>query len=312
LAAVGGFVLGLATYAYLPLAAAREPPINWGDPQTWDRWWWLVTGQLYREAVFGVELAHIPARLSAWGNLLLEQFDWWGWALAFTGVWRLSRRDRVALGASIYVFVAYSVYALGYDRADSYVYLLPACLVVAFWLGHGLATVLQAAWGGAQRIIVRRVSLAAPTLAVLSLTVLLPLVPLVGNWATQDLRGDRDAADFAVAALEAADPGALIVTSGDRATFALWYRRYALTEREDVTVINTGLWGFDWYRRSLAVHHPEVALPHGADAPPALPELVEANLRRRSVYATELARAEISAHVLERVGPLYRLKPSGT
>ncbi len=304
LGVASGFVMGLAVYVYLPLAAARQPLINWGDPRTWGRFWWLVTGQLYREAIFGVPLPLIPGRLSAWGHLLLEQFGWWGWALALTGVWRLSRRDRASLGVSLFAFVAYSAYALGYDRADSYVYLLPACLMVAFWLGQGLATLLEAAWQWAQEAITPRVSLVA-----VSLIALLPLVPLVGNFAAHDLRRDREAADYAAAALAAAEPEALIVTSGDRATFALWYRHCALAERPDVTIVNGSLWGFDWYRRTLAAHHPAVALPGGEETPPDLSELIQANLRQRSVYVTEEARQAVGDYRLEPAGPLYRLQP---
>ncbi|MBC8446778.1 MAG: hypothetical protein H8D78_03420, partial [Chloroflexi bacterium] len=279
--------------------------INWGDPRTWGRFWWLVSGQLYREAVLGVPLALIPGRLSAWGHLLLQQFGWWGWALALIGIWWLSRRDRPALGFSLYAFAAYSLYALGYDRADSYVYLLPACLMVAFWLGQGLITLLQAA--ARLRIADCELRIAGLLLAVF--VGLSPLLPLLGNFAAHDLRQEREAADFAAAALAAAEPDALIVSGGDRTTFALWYRRYALDERPDVTVVNASLWGFDWYRRTLAVHHPVVALPDGATTPPDLPELIRANLRQRAVYVTEDARGTAGDYRLEAAGPLYRLRP---
>ena len=306
LAVTGGFLLGLAVYVYLPLAAARQPPINWGDPQTWDRFWWVVTGQLYRDAIFGVPLELIPGRLSAWGHLLLEQFGWWGWTLALIGVWWLNCCDRPVLGCTLFAFAAHSAYALGYDRPDSYVYLLPACLMVAFWLGQGLAVVLEAA----VEFRISNFEFRNPVLLLALLVALLPLVPLVGNFAAQNLRRDREAADYAVAALAVAEPGALIVTSGDRATFALWYRRYALGARPDVTVVNANLWAFDWYRRTLAAHHPAVALLDGESPPSALPELIRANLRLRPVYVTEEAQGAVTGYRLEPAGPLYRCGPT--
>ncbi|MDH7486280.1 MAG: DUF2723 domain-containing protein [Anaerolineae bacterium] len=305
-AIIGAFLLGLAVYAYLPLSAARQPSVNWGDPQTWDRFWWLVSGRLYREAIFGLPPAFIPGRLSAWGHLLLEQFGWWGWALALVGLWRLSWSDRAALGFSLYAFAAYSLYAVTYDRADSYVYLLPACWMVAFWLGQGL-TALDCGLRNADCGM--RLPIRVLRSLILLLVALLPLLPLLSNFAAQDLRREREAADFATAALAAAEPGALIVSGGDRDTFALWYRRYALGERPDVTVVNASLWGFDWYRRTLAAHHPAVALPDGATTPPDLPGLIEANLRQRPVYVTGDAQAAISGCRMEPVGPLYRLQP---
>jgi len=305
---IGAFVLGLAVYVYLPLAAARQPPVNWGDPRTWDRFWWLVSGQLYREAIFGLPLAYLPGRLSAWGHLLREQFGWWGWALALVGLWRLSRRDLPALGFSLYVFAAYSVYGLTYDRADSYVYLLPACLMSAFWLGKGLVTLLETSLRWAQEAVIPRASPVASLLVAPLLVAALPLLPLLGNFAAHDLRQEREAADYATAALAAAEPGALIVSGGDRTTFALWYRCYALGERPDVTVANGSLWSFDWYRHTLAVHHPVVALPDGK-TPPDLPELIRASLRERPVYVTGDARDMAGGYRLEAAGPLYRLWP---
>ena len=306
----GAFLIGLAVYIYLPLAAARRPPINWGDPQTWDRFWWVVTGQIYRKAMFGVGLAEIPGRLSAWGHLLLEQFGRWGWLLAFIGTWRLSRSDRPALWASLYVFVAYSIYAVTYDRADSYVYLLPASLTVAFWLGQGLITLLAAVWEWGHQAVTRRGCRIALAAVAVLLVASLPLLPVQGNFAGQDLRGDREATQYATMALAAAEPGALIITSGDRTTFALWYYRYALAQRQDVVIVNASLWGFDWYRRTLATHDPTLALADGAAEPPELLEIVRASLRRRPIYVTEEARDAVAGHPLEPVGPLYRLQPS--
>ena len=312
LGVAGAFLLGLGVYAYLPLAAMRRPPINWGDPRTWQRFWWLVSGRLYREAIFGVPTELAAGRLSAWARVLLDQYGWWGWALAFAGIWRLSRRDRAVLTASAYVFVTYSIYALGYDRADSYVYLLPCCLVMSFWLGQGLIAPLQAIWWWRQQATCRRQWLAPSPLLIASLLVaLLPIVPLMGNWSVQDLRQDWEAAEYAASALGAVGPDALIVTSSDRTTFALWYRRYALGERDDVAIVNAGLWGFDWYRETLATHHPAVALADGERSPPELAALMAANLRWRLVYVTQEARDAAGEHPLQPEGPLYRLQPHG-
>jgi len=183
-----GFLLGLAVYVYLPLAAVRRPSINWGDPQTWDRFWWVVTGQLYRQAILGVGWAQIPGRLSAWGHLLLGQFGWWGWLLAFVGTWRLSRVDRPALRASLFVFVAYSIYALTYDRADSYLYLLPASLIVAFWLGQGLVTLLSAVWAWGRQVAARRWCRIALRTVVVLLVASLPLRTHHHQWRPHHLR----------------------------------------------------------------------------------------------------------------------------
>ena len=62
------FGLGLAAYVRLPLAAAADPPVNWGDPRTPARFWWLVSGRLYRDLVGGLNAGELLARVSSSGS----------------------------------------------------------------------------------------------------------------------------------------------------------------------------------------------------------------------------------------------------
>ena len=71
----------------LPLAAARRPPVNWGNPQTWERFLWVVTGKQYQMFAFGLNLEEMPGRVAAWAALLGDQFGWWGLAIALVGAW---------------------------------------------------------------------------------------------------------------------------------------------------------------------------------------------------------------------------------
>ncbi|MCB0237454.1 MAG: DUF2723 domain-containing protein, partial [Anaerolineae bacterium] len=53
-AGTGGLLAGLCVYLVLPLRAAGSPPINWGNASTWQGFWWLVSGELYRGFVLAV------------------------------------------------------------------------------------------------------------------------------------------------------------------------------------------------------------------------------------------------------------------
>ena len=76
-----------------------------------------------------------------------------------------------------------------------------------------------------------------------------------------DASQDRRAADFAARVLADAPPGAIVVTSEDRDTFALWYAHYALGRRPDLAVVVEPLLDFDWYRRNLRAVYPGLAIP---------------------------------------------------
>ena len=139
LAALAAVVVGLTVYAYLPLAAAAVPPVNWGDPRRPAQLWALVSGQVYRGLIFGLPLADLPGRLAAWSGEALRQFGGpWGVILALIGLWQLDRRLHDWWQATLLIAAAYSVYAIGYNTPDSFVYLIPAACVAALWLAAGL------------------------------------------------------------------------------------------------------------------------------------------------------------------------------
>ncbi|MBT8492364.1 MAG: DUF2723 domain-containing protein, partial [Deltaproteobacteria bacterium] len=45
--AVPAGALGLVAFAYLPLRAARDPLLNWGNPDTLGRLWWTISGRAF-------------------------------------------------------------------------------------------------------------------------------------------------------------------------------------------------------------------------------------------------------------------------
>lgn len=131
-------------YLYLPLRAAQHPSINWGDPRTGSGFAWLVSARLYRQFVFALPWKYIPARVSAWSALLVQQFGWWGLFLALIGLWFWWSKDRTFCGFLAIFVVISSVYAIGYNTTDSYIYLIPSFLVMALWLGKGVHCALVA------------------------------------------------------------------------------------------------------------------------------------------------------------------------
>ena len=185
----------------------------------------------------------------------------------------LMSRAGAALAA---IFAAHTLYALGYYTADSYVYLLPAHLVAALWMGEGVA----AGWallaglhrpGPWARHVLGGVLLLAP----LAWAVL-------ANGPAVDLSADREARDW-LASVEAAIPtGALVVTGDDRHTFALAYLQWAEGRRGDLLVVDGDLWHEPWYAAQVA-RRGGVA---GLATPCPLAALVERALAERPVVLT--------------------------
>ncbi len=306
---------GLAVYLYLPWRASQNPLINWGGADTWEGFKWMVTGQGYRRFFFALPRDQLLPRLEDWWNLSRVQFPWLAWPLAALGLWELVRRGRwLALGMLTHVAINL-VYSVGYNTTDAFVYMLPVYLYAALWMGQGAVWLLAvtnrlAQPGRAQRR--RRQPESDQRLVVgaaAALLLLLPAYSLATNWNTMDLSDTRGAQAYAHEALEAVEPGALILVGSDVYTFTLWYYHYVEGLRPDVLVINYPMLAFDWYRRTVAIHHPDMRGP-GPNATRATKlDLVLRNLDQRPVY---IAENEEGDHVLPGlevtpVGNLWRV-----
>jgi hypothetical protein len=293
-ACAAGLAGGLLVYLYLPLAAAGDPPVNWGNPRSLDGLWWLVSGQLYQGYVFAVAWADVPLRLAGLSAELWRNFLPWGVAAALLGLATLFTRNRpLAAGLSISLLLGL-IWAIGYNTSDSSLTLLSGWVILALALGAGVDALLDwlAGWK-------RGAGLAAALLSIA-----LALTPLALYWRQQDLRHDQQAEQFYSRVMQHAATGALVLTVGDRATFALWYGHYGLGLRPDLALVSRDLWPLSSYRDTVTSQYPDLAGP----APPAdLADLLRQNAARRPLYLAQAGQAE---HELPPVVAGYRLEPA--
>ena len=237
-----GLALGLAPLLTLPWLAQTNSPVVWGDPGTVRGWWWLVSGRLYANNLFAINSADLGNRLSDWSRLLFNQFTWAGVplvAFAFYRVQGSARRLRLWLLGTA---VLYLVYAFGYGSSDAIVFTLPALLLLSLLLAPGL----------------RRLG---------RLALLLPFTLLLLNYSAMDLSRDRMVRPLAEQLLDAAPPGAILLTPGDQTIFTLWYYHHVEAQRPDLILVDANLFAFDWYRNRLQNHYPDLLRLEKDDLP---------------------------------------------
>ena len=238
--AQAGFLalLGWGTmYGPVLLARSREAS-PWGDVSTLAGWWALVSARLYHGYLFGLPLVTWPQRLLAWTNLLIRQFTPFGAILAGLGWLHLWRERRSLALASAITVGSFSLYAIGYDTADSLVYLVPALPVAALWLGAGArraADRLRGRWRPGAWVIL-----------------MLPLLQALLFWGQMDVSDDWKAIEWAERILRLAPTRAALLTDQDAHTFTLWYVHDVCGERPDVTIVDQDLWAHRPYRHLVS------------------------------------------------------------
>ncbi len=257
-----GLAVGLLPYVLLPLAGPWPQP--WGDLRSMAGWLHYVSARFYWGNAFGLPAALWPSRTLAWVVLSLRQFTPVGALLLMLGAasaagWGVGRRpnrrevglrsgwlqrvverlrclwsdpsSREILGSAVSLGLV-SLYAIGYDAADSWVYLVGYLPLGALYVAGGIDAVGD---------------LGVPVAAGL----LLPLALVVLNGRALNLAHDQEATVWLERTLLRLPDRAIVLTAADRHTFALWYAVDALGSRRDLLVVDERLLGFEPYDEFL-------------------------------------------------------------
>jgi hypothetical protein len=229
-----GAAAGLAPLLALPLLAQSDSPLNWGEPTTLARWWWLVSGRLYHGNAGALPLAELGERLAHWASGLATQLSWLGILLLPLTIFRQWQERQVAPVALWLVLFLYGLLALTYNTPDAAVFFLPGLLLLTVLLIPAL----------------RRLGVAA---------LLLPLLTVALNFDHQNLRNQPPLRLEAEDLLAAVPPAAIVLTPGEPTIFALLYYHYVERQRDDIILVDDHLLAFEWYRRTLGRRYPELA-----------------------------------------------------
>lgn len=254
LAAGLALALGLSPYAVLPLRAAAQPILNWGDPDTLPRFWRHITAAQYRSNLeldpvslwtgwrFGLEL-------SFWqfGPLGLPLIGWglvWGW--------RHRRWPTGFLLAGMVPGILYAVvYTIADDRDAYYILIHLLALVPLLWGLHRAGSALIPRLGGSRWLWI--------------LAGLLPLSALVVNGPVADRRDYRyHEVYFRNLTAVVATGGAIFTRDWQFYSPSLYYQ-HVLGERRDLRIVDIELMRRDWYLDQLEQWYPELTGPAAAE-----------------------------------------------
>jgi Protein of unknown function (DUF2723) len=246
---VAMIAVGIGSYAYIYVRAIvdPEPPLFYAHPDTWERFRYLVFAEQFRDLFndFSSPLADFWEKFSLTRMILAAQFPVIGWLLVAGGAAILAVRRLEVLAFFGLIVIATVLYSMNFRDGDIDRYYLPTIVVAAPLIGVAVAfigaTVAMAAAeigrrNAVGRVARRRLASGAAAIVVI-LASLLPGAALVSGYRSHDRSANRAAEEWVASVHAQLPPNAVVISWWSYST-PLWYHRWILGERPDVTIID--------------------------------------------------------------------------
>lgn len=244
-----GAVIGLLPYAYLPIRASMHPRLNWGDPETLDRFLAHISGAQFHFA-FGFDERVFRQQTQYLGNTLWSDLTIAGAVVAALGCIFLFRRARVHAVWTGVLFLTCAVVSGLYDINDIGNYYLPIYLVLGVWLAAGLAFL-------AERVDVKAAVAAGGVLVALNAVRHDPPMNERENTLVEDLVWN---------VLHDLPPNAVVFSNHwDYWVSGSLYAQEVEGFRRDVVVLDPESLRSEWYLDQLQRSSPELTAPARAE-----------------------------------------------
>ncbi len=311
---------GLSVYSYLPMRAAQNPPLNWGDPSNLQRFLWSVRGGEFRRfyllkvpqwlfpdrpivqatpfdsETYPIFLRH---RLREWlewtGGQIIVLPDapsaipiLFGCGMLFGAIlgWRILLRSQPLFAACLAVAAAMNgVAVIIYSIHDIEGYFFPAHVILILCL---VAAAAQLHRWAESRLLARSSALLA------CLMMALPLGLCLRGWDMADHSDYTAAERYGRDILERLPFNAMILTAADYDIEPLWYQQIIEHCRRDVVVFGRNFLATPGYAKYFEGRYdPPVAFRTFAETPSEeefframAQDIIAPNVQRRPVFAT--------------------------
>ena len=238
----------IGTYAYIPIRAMidPEPPLFYARPDTWERLRYLVFAEQFRHLFDDLQtpLSNVAGKWRDAERVLEAQLFGPGWLLVAVGAATLAVRQLAALAFLALAIVANVVYAMNFNDGDIDRYYMPTLVAATPMLGVAIGVIAASAARAVADATHRMASIAGRRrlgrlagAVVIALGIGLPTGSLVTQYASHDQSANREA-DRWVASVHRALPTNAVIVSWWSYSTPLWYHRWVLGERPDLTIID--------------------------------------------------------------------------
>ena len=243
-------IAGMLVYVYLPIRAQAYPAINWGNPQTWQGFFWETGAVPYRTFLFSASPMEVVERIRSTTGLLMDQFGALGLVAGIIGMIQYQFVTKWLRWGLIWIFLVFFTFTVIYNARDSMVYIIPAVMVYAIWIGLACLTLWELKW--------KHFPVGSVLVGVLAISI---LIRVPATLTRLDPRSQDQPASYAEQLMDTAPFNAIVYTSSDEDSFPLWYYHFGLKERSDLRIVVLPLTQFVWYQQNLVHIYPSLQFP---------------------------------------------------
>ncbi len=218
------FLLSFSLYIYLPVRSATNPPIDWGNTETFTNWFDHVTAKRIQGRMLTLSVSEYLERIVQYSKILWHQYFLLLF-LSVTGIFLIVKKKRFFMNTVLLVILlADFLFVVFMDSAplESEAYTIPSILILAVYIGMGFDFLIQK--------VDKRVSIVV--------ALLISLFFCSWNFRKVDRSDNFIVYDSALNILKNCDENSILFNREDNKTFPLAYMRVVENRRPDLELID--------------------------------------------------------------------------
>jgi len=243
------FLIPLFLYLYLPIRASANPPLNWGDPDTLQRFISHIKGEQYKflflklslkehilrmtsqiKCQFTNQFTLFPVILGVFGIVLMLVFDFLLFILLFSII-------------SVNVFISSA-----YNHPSIELYYMLPCAILSIFIGYTIFQLMK---------LLKRINISLSFLGIIFLYLSFSL--FLKNYNLNNRSRDYSTYDYGMNILRPVSKNAVVFVSDDTHTFPTEYLVYVENARPDISLVDTHLLEFEWKANLIKGQFPDLS-----------------------------------------------------
>lgn len=231
-------------YLYLPIRAAQNPIMNWGNPINFENFWRHFTGKQYQVWLF----ASFEATKKQMGNFVSNfpsEFTIVGLFIGLIGFIFLYKINKKIFLTTLATFLFAVLYSVNYDIVDLDSYFLLAYMIFSIWILFGFLLLFS-----------KLEQLLKTKRMIIPIFTILIFVPLASNKSEVDQSDVYTFEDYTKTILNGVEKNSIILSyQWDYFISASYYFQNVEHFRKDVVVVDKELLRRSWYYNQLKRNH---------------------------------------------------------